>query len=69
MARTNHWARLRPTEAFTAEANCDRDRTEPLLLPNRPVVVDSFPLKEAMMHHAEPKQQKKDRKESDESDL
>ncbi|MGB8028678.1 MAG: hypothetical protein WCF30_03345 [Terracidiphilus sp.] len=30
------------------------------LLPNRPVVVDSLTLKEAVMHHAEPKQQNKD---------
>jgi hypothetical protein len=39
------------------------------LLPNRPVVVDSLALKEAMMHHAEPEQKKKDHKEGDESDL
>jgi hypothetical protein len=31
--------------------------------------VDSFALKKAMMDHAEPEQEKKDRKESDESDL
>lgn len=30
--------------------------TESSLLPNRPVVVDTLALKEAMMHHAEPKQ-------------
>ncbi|MGD1106922.1 MAG: hypothetical protein ABR865_07740 [Terracidiphilus sp.] len=40
-----------------------------LLLPNRSVVVDSLTLKEAVMHHAEPKQQNKDNKESYESDL
>jgi hypothetical protein len=39
------------------------------LLPNRPVVVDSLTLKKAVMHHAEPKQQNKDDKESYESDL
>jgi hypothetical protein len=42
---------------------------KPLLLPNRPVVVNSFALKEAVMHHAEPKQQNKNDKESYESDL
>jgi len=31
--------------------------------------VDSFASKEAVMHHTEPKQQNKDNKESDESDL
>jgi hypothetical protein len=30
---------------------------QPMLLPNRPVVMNSFTLKEAVMHHAEPKQQ------------
>jgi hypothetical protein len=35
-----------------------------LLLPNRPIVVDSLTLKKAVMRHAEPKQENKDNKDS-----
>jgi ABC-type multidrug transport system ATPase subunit len=44
-------------------------RSKLSLLPNRPVVMDSLTLKEAVMHHAESKQQNQDNKESYESDL
>jgi hypothetical protein len=44
-------------------------RSKLLLLPNRSVVVDSLTSKKAVMHHAEPKQENKDDKESYESDL
>jgi len=38
-----------------------------MLLPNRPVAMNSFTLKKAVMHHAEPKQQDQD-KENDHED-
>jgi len=39
-------------------------RSKLSLLPNRPVVVDSLTSKKAVMHHAEPKQENKDNKDS-----
>jgi hypothetical protein len=39
------------------------------LLPNRSVVVESLTSKKTVMHHAEPKQENEDDKESYESDL
>jgi hypothetical protein len=62
--------------AFTGEKNfvsilstLKSARFKLSLLPDRPVVVFSLALKEAVMHHAEPQQQYKDNKESEKNDL
>jgi hypothetical protein len=49
--------------------NCLHAKVNKLsLLPNRPVAVESFTLKEAVMHHADPKHQDSGEKKRNEDD-